>query len=354
LLASPTSEKPQGVMMASDSKVSVPDGPLIGILASHDDTRVNNRLAQVLNDCCTSPRRDVLKNFNFVITRGTYRRVVEGKDEQVDKGNITPVSKDTQKFLAAKTMILPSNNEGGVTLLSYLIVEQKCSILWPFFTPASGHWLTPQNLALMRLSDYWKVKRLMNSGSVLEWLDKEAADDAKAKAKIQPFPPEITFRRGTVPHPNGKPEARGGFGYRLRLPAPPAEVKHNPADMTIALIAHDGMKAWMLAFAIRYEDKLSQFKTILTTGTTGEMIEQESTKLAGKIFRYESGPKGGDIQIATEILFGQCDVVVFFIDTLNPHPHIEDIRVVFAACMITDHVRMLTNPSQAADWMQRV
>jgi methylglyoxal synthase len=183
-------------------------------------------------------------------------------------------------------------------------------------------------------------------------LDKEATYDVKAN--VLPFPPEITFRRGTVSHPNGKPDPRGGFGFRLRLPAPPAEIKHNPAEMTIALIAHDGMKARMLAFAIRYEDKLSQFKTILTTGTTGEMIEQESTKLAGKIFRYESGPKGGDIQIATEILFAQCDVVIFFIDALNPHPHIEDIRVVFAACMITDHVRMLTNPSQAADWMQRV
>jgi methylglyoxal synthase len=338
--------------VASDSKVKFPEGPLIGILASHDDTRVNNRLARLLDTCCSQARRGILENFNFVITGGTFRRVIEGKDEQVDKGNITPVSKDTQNFLASRTLILPSNNDGGVTLISYLVVEQRCSILWPFFTPASGHWLTPQNLALMRLSDHWKVKRLMNSGSVLEWLDKEASYDMKAN--VQPFPPEITFRRGTASHPNGKPDRRGGGGFRLRLPASPAEIKHNPAEMTIALIAHDGMKARMLAFAIRYESELSQFKTILTTGTTGEMIQEESKVLKNKIFRYESGPKGGDIQIATEILFNQCDVVIFFIDTQNPHPHIEDIRVVFAACMITDHVRMLTNPSQAAEWMERV
>src|SRR5579859_7715027 len=132
--------------MTSDHRRTIPPAPLIGVLASHDDTRVNNRLARLLDTCCSGSKQSVLEKFNFVFTGGTYRRVVEGKDDQVDKGNIVPVSKATKEFLEPKTLILPSNSEGGVTLLSCLIVQEQCSIIWPFFTPASSHWLTPQNL----------------------------------------------------------------------------------------------------------------------------------------------------------------------------------------------------------------
>ncbi len=41
-------------------------------------------------------------------------------------------------------------------------------------------------------------------------------------------------------------------------------------------------------------------------------------------------------------------------DPLHPHPYIEDIRVVFGACMIQDKVHMLTNEMQAREWMERV
>ena len=334
------------------NKENAPDEKytLIGILASHDDARVNNKLAEVLNACCAKP--ETFGNFRFVITGGTYRRVIDAKDEQVDCGNIKPISQTAKEFMAPRTLILPSNHEGGVTILSFLVVERLCSILWPFFTPASGHWLTPQNLALMRLSDHCKVKRLMNAGSVMEWLEKEAELDMRANP--QPFPPEIRFRKGAKTHGDPAAEPRHGAGFRLRVPQISSCTEKAPERMTAALIAHDGMKARMLAFATRYEAELSRFQTILTTGTTGELIADECKLLKPKIFRYESGPKDGDIQIATEILFGGCDLVIFFVDPLNPHPHIEDIRVVFAACMITDHVRMLTNPQQAADWMERV
>lgn len=110
----------------------------------------------------------------------------------------------------------------------------------------------------------------------------------------------------------------------------------------------------MVDFAIEYERELSSFGRILSTGTTGREVEEAARKLRGKIKRCRSGPKGGDMEIATEILYGRCDIVIFFIDPLHPHRHSDDIRVVFAACMLHNEVRMLTNELQAREWMGEV
>lgn len=129
------------------------------------------------------------------------------------------------------------------------------------------------------------------------------------------------------------------------------EPKKTFKDMTIALIAHDEMKERMMSFAIDHEYELSKFGTILATGTTGREVEA-ATSL--KIYRYHSGPKGGDIEIATEVILGRCHIVIFFIDPLNPHPHIEDIRTVFEACMLREKVIIITNEMHAREFMTRV
>jgi len=138
----------------------------------------------------------------------------------------------------------------------------------------------------------------------------------------------------------------------------PAEMSSKPKrfdEMTIALIAHDEMKSRMIEFAIDHEQELEKFKTILATGTTGrEVAAATSKKIDDKMVRYHSGPKGGDIEIAIAILNGYCDIVIFFIDPLRPHPHIEDIRVVFQACMLKDQVVMITNEMHAREFMSRV
>ena len=114
------------------------------------------------------------------------------------------------------------------------------------------------------------------------------------------------------------------------------------------------MKNRMLDFVIDYEHELVRFKSIVATGTTGKIIQEASPILAKKVHRYHSGTKGGDIEIATEILFGGCHVVIFFVDPLHPHPHTEDIRVIFGVCMINDEGRMLSNEIQARGWMDRM
>ena len=320
---------------------------LIAVLASHDDDEANNSLARLFEELF---RKDstLLRSFHFVFTGGTFNRLLVGDP---GRPGIPGVSSPAREVVRDLATCLPPREEGGVTLLSYLIVQHRCSAIWPFYTPLTGHWLTPENLALMRLCDLWHVKRLMNTGSVREWFDWEARDDVDRNR--QKCPPSLSLADNEG-KPACEPRRLPDRGWEIRpelLPFP-----ERVEDMTIALIAHDEMKSRMVEFAIDFEEELSHFKRILATGTTGRQVADAARRLdrAGKIYRYHSGPKGGDIEIATEVLLGRCHVVVFFVDRLNPHPHIEDIRVVFGACMIRDQVRILTNEMQAREWMARV
>jgi methylglyoxal synthase len=120
------------------------------------------------------------------------------------------------------------------------------------------------------------------------------------------------------------------------------------------MIAHDEMKDRMIQFAIDYEQELARkFDLIVTTGTTGARIKEAAPLLKELVSPRKSGPKGGDIEIATEIILGLIETVIFFVDPLHAHPHSDDIRVVFGACMMNP-VRMLSNERQARDWMERL
>jgi len=347
---------------------------LIGILASHDSPEKNNALAKLLDELCAENEK-LLSLFHFLFTGGTYERIIIGTNESKKEG-VKTVNDRTREILIPNSTTLPSRKKGGVTILAYSVVQRSCNIIWPFLSPVTAHWLNPENLALMRLSDQWHVKRLMNSGSVTEWFKKEAEMDTVRNLCAIPLELDLPGTDGKIPY---KDRDEGGYkilspkdedfreknrnekGYKILSPKDrdfpddvsfPDKIK----DMTIALIAHDDMKARMIEFVLDYERELNQFERILATGTTGRDVIDASRILRTnkKVFQYHSGPKGGDIEIATEVLYGRCHVVVFFIDPLHPHPHIEDIRVVFGACMIQDEVRMLTNDMQARDWMERI
>ncbi len=110
----------------------------------------------------------------------------------------------------------------------------------------------------------------------------------------------------------------------------------------IALIAHDGKKADMLAFAIQNKEVLSKFE-LVATGTTGKLL-QEKTGL--RIERYLSGPLGGDVQIAARVVLGEVDAVFFFVDPLDKHPHDPDIQTLMRACNV-HNVPLATNSATA-------
>lgn len=110
----------------------------------------------------------------------------------------------------------------------------------------------------------------------------------------------------------------------------------------IALIAHDGKKAEMVAFIMQNREYLEGVK-LFATGTTGTHIE-------GAGFDVEkllSGPVGGDAQIASLLAIGKIDVVIFFRDPLDKHPHEPDVQMLMRLCDV-HNIPLATNPATAA------
>ncbi len=329
---------------------------IIGVLASHDDQKPNVRLVSIFTHIYhDSTRSHRLEKFHFVFTGGTYDRLFYG-DEQLE---VPALPIEVAKWLKESCGVtrLPSTHEGGVIILSYLISQRECSIVWPFYAPNANHWQRHENLAFMRLCDQWHVKRLMNAGSVMAWFDHEAEFDAKRNLHSCPPKLELERKNGKVPLTLKDAPIKDIWPSIPGAPAVgrlKAESK-SFQDLTLALIAHDDMKARMIEFAVDHEHEFSMFGTIIATGTTGREVAAVTSKdIDCKMIRYHSGPKGGDIEIATAILFNYCDVVIFFVDPLKPHPHIEDIRVVFQACMVSDQVVMITNEMHAREFMARI
>ena len=94
------------------------------------------------------------------------------------------------------------------------------------------------------------------------------------------------------------------------------------ASKQIALIAHDHCKADLLDWA-RYNQGTLAGHDLHATGTTGELLARE---LDLPVSCFLSGPLGGDQQIGAAIAEGRIDLVVFFSDPLEPHPHDVDVK----------------------------
>jgi len=110
--------------------------------------------------------------------------------------------------------------------------------------------------------------------------------------------------------------------------------------MKLALIAHDGKKADMVAFVMK---RLYFFNSddveIVTTGTTGERIRHAGVD---KVDRVNSGPMGGDAEIAAMVSRGEIDGVIFFRDPLGKHPHEVDASMLMRLCDVHE-VPLATN-----------
>ncbi len=116
-----------------------------------------------------------------------------------------------------------------------------------------------------------------------------------------------------------------------------------PENKTLALIAHDGKKADMVAFALAHQDILARYD-LIATGTTGQLLEE---KCGLTVRRVLSGPLGGDAQIAARVAEGDIEAVFFFVDPLGKHPHDPDIQGLLRICNV-HNVPLATNAATAA------
>jgi methylglyoxal synthase len=98
----------------------------------------------------------------------------------------------------------------------------------------------------------------------------------------------------------------------------------------IALIAHDNKKQDMLQWA-DYNRVLLAGHELVATATTGRLL-QDRLQLPVTILR--SGPFGGDQQIGGRIADGEIDLLVFFWDPLEPHPHDPDVKALLRVAVL--------------------
>lgn len=117
---------------------------------------------------------------------------------------------------------------------------------------------------------------------------------------------------------------------------------HGDERPSIAVIAHDGKKADLVAFATFNRERLSEFR-IVATAATGGLLR---AKVGLEVECLESGPLGGDAQIAARVVDGSIRAVFFIVDPLDKHPHDPDIQTVLRVCNVRN-IPLATNIATA-------
>ena len=98
--------------------------------------------------------------------------------------------------------------------------------------------------------------------------------------------------------------------------------------MNIALIAHDKKKELMVQFCIAYKGILQKHE-LFATGTTGKLITEGSGL---DVYRFLSGPQGGDPQIGARLAYNEIDLVLFFRDPLSVESYEPDVFSLLRLC----------------------
>ncbi|QTX21425.1 methylglyoxal synthase [Comamonas aquatica] len=128
---------------------------------------------------------------------------------------------------------------------------------------------------------------------------------------------------------------------------------HDYENQTLALIAHDALKPQMLEFVAQNFALLSRFRRRVGTGTTGQKLNELAWSKGWPqdrpwVDRYNSGPLGGDAQIADLVLERRCQRVIFFEDPHVARQHEADIQLLERAVTTVTHEAVCTTTLKVA------
>ena len=98
----------------------------------------------------------------------------------------------------------------------------------------------------------------------------------------------------------------------------------------IALIAHDNKKNDLLQWARYNKGSLGKHE-LFATGTTGQLLTDE---LDLDIYKFKSGPLGGDQQVGAKIANDEIDFLIFFWDPLEQQPHDVDVKALLRLAVV--------------------
>ena len=105
--------------------------------------------------------------------------------------------------------------------------------------------------------------------------------------------------------------------------------------LKIALVAHDNRKVDIIDWVIYNSTFLSEH-SLVCTGTTGTLVKEAlaNRNVYPDMQIMNSGPLGGDAEIAAMVVRQEIDLAVFLIDDLNPQPHEADIMMLLRQCRV--------------------
>jgi methylglyoxal synthase len=98
----------------------------------------------------------------------------------------------------------------------------------------------------------------------------------------------------------------------------------------IALVAHDNKKEELIEWA-KCNCELLAEHSLHSTASTGRLLRH---RLGLNVTLLESGPLGGDQQIGCRVTEGHIDLVIFFSDPLEAHPHDADVKALLRIIVV--------------------
>lgn len=111
---------------------------------------------------------------------------------------------------------------------------------------------------------------------------------------------------------------------------------------TVALIAHDRKKDELVNFIQQYSSVFKRYK-LVATDATGQQLNAQ-TEIS--VERLLTGPMGGDVQIAAQVVEGNIAAVIFLVDPLTPDPQEPELQMLMRICNL-HNVPIATNLATA-------